>query len=523
MPRLLLLALAGCLTLTPVGFALSVDDRAEAGRETEPAALSGTWAASGDQPFAGTLRGVVTVPADAGTSARIRLENARFTAVPSGCLPSSIRRQRTWVTPDGTTVTCRLPAGGDRVVEFHAVAIGGPDAEIGGTVRAGGAETDLPTLPAPATPAALSPRLRLLSSPDFLNADVGDLARGPGFWNPRRSANGINRDYRRALDGVLDDWAATDPDGVLVAGDLVNGRWGYDDKRAGNFGRVRTLPQRLAALDRAAQTYFPQWRQRFDRHRLDVFPAMGDHEYGDNPWPADKRVLATRFRDRFADQFTRDRRGRAVFADRPRGMHEFTAYAGRPLPDVQLITLDVFDITRKKARLGLDAEQRDWLRGVLQKAQRDRVRWIVVQGHVPILGPVRTRGSSNLSLPDREDSWVWRTFEKYGVDLYLSGEAHDVTVLEHGGVSQVTHGGMFQFGLTNAVLLDFYDDFVYLTLRDYDLRHRDAADGSRLWETRKRGLPKQLELRGAPYTIGTAVLPDAGGLRLESGLLVPWH
>jgi hypothetical protein len=244
--------------------------------------------------------------------------------------------------------------------------------------------------------------------------------------------------------------------------------------------------------------------------------------YGDNPWPADKRVLASAVRERFADYFTRTGSGAPRFPDHPTGPHAATAYAGRPLPDVQVITIDPFDITPHRARIGLDPSSGPGCAGCCGgRAQRDEVRWIVVQGHVPILGPVRTRGSSKLYFPGGADSRIWQLFERYGVDLYLCGEAHDVTVREQGGVTQVTHGGLFPFGLTNALLLDFYDGFVYLTLRDYVVRDREAADGTRLWETHRTGMPEHIEVLHRPFTLGTGVLSDSGGLQDESGVLVP--
>jgi len=139
---------------------------------------------------------------------------------------------------------------------------------------------------------------------------------------------------------------------------------------------------------------------------------------------------------------------------------------------------------------------------------------------VPIVWPVGTsRGSSGLHYPGGTSSPLWKMFARYGVDLYLSGEVHDVSVAEQDGVTQISHGGLFQFGLTNALLLDFYDNSIYLTLRDYDMRARDAADGTRLWETRRRGLPKLLEVADQPFTIGTALLPHDGDLESASGVL----
>ena len=203
--------------------------------------------------------------------------------------------------------------------------------------------------------------LRLLSSPDFLNADVADLGRAPSRWSPGRSENGINNSYRRALDRILDDWEAQDPAAVLVAGDLVNGRWGRDDRHVGTFGPVRTLTQQKAAVRRAARTYYPQWLERFREHGLDVYPATGDHEYGDNDWPREKRALASTFADAFADHFTRTSSGAPRFADHPSGPHAATAYAWRPRADVQVVSIDVFDITPRAAHLRVDRAQLRWL------------------------------------------------------------------------------------------------------------------------------------------------------------------
>lgn len=364
----------------------------------------------------------------------------------------------------------------------------------------------------------MAPDLRLISSPDFLNADVGDLAEGPSRWTPARSSNSTNADYERALGEILDDWADLDPAAVLVAGDLVDGRWGYDDQKTGNFGPVTILPQARAALRRAARTYYPQWTERFTRRGLAPFPAMGDHEYGDNPWSARKRKFASDFRREFAREFTLSPTGAPRFADRPPGQAATTAYAGRPTPDLQVVTLDVFDITPQRARVGLDAQQFTWLRGVLAKAKRDDVEWVVVQGHTPIATPVRARGSSVLQYPGGTDSRLWKLFRRYDVDLYLAGEVHDTTAIERDGVVQISHGGLFQFGLTTALVLDFYGSSLYLTLRDYDVRHADV--GPRLWETRRGGMPSQISVEGSPMTIGTAIVSQ-GRLIDPSGVLKP--
>jgi Calcineurin-like phosphoesterase len=206
----------------------------------------------------------------------------------------------------------------------------------------------------------------------------------------------------------------------------------------------------VVATRRAAATYYPQYLQRFRDRGLELYPAIGDHEYGDNPWPRSKRRLAPVFKNEFARFFTRTPSGRPRFADHPTGPHAGTAYAVRPAPDVQVVSIDPFDITAGRARLRLDRAQERWLEGVLRRAQEDGVRWTIVQGHLPLLAPVRARGSSELHYPRGSRSELWRLFRRYGVDVYLCGEVHDVTATSSDGILQLAHGGAFQFGLTTT-------------------------------------------------------------------------
>lgn len=461
---------------------------------------------------------------------RVDLRHARMVRIPDECEPSSVTGSASAII--GADLVCTGLAAVDSVT-FTAMVLGQAGDEVGGEITARrGLEyrtSIIPDRTISGGEPTLSPDLRLLSSPDFLNGDVGDLADGPGFWSQQpgatRTSNSTNRDYERALDRILDDWEALDPAGVLVAGDLVDGRWGSDDQGSGNFGPVGTIPERRLALQRAARTYYPQWKQRFVDRGLSVFPAMGDHEYGDNPWPQAKRDLAADFKAEYARVFTTDATGQPLFADRPEGPASLSAYAGRPSPDVQVVTLDVFDITPERARVRVDPQQMTWLRGVLRRAQRDDVEWVIVQAHVPILYPVRARDSSLLHYPRGSESRLWKVFDRFGVDLYLAGEVHDATTAEADGVVQISHGGIFQFSLTTALLLDFYGDRLYVTLRDYDVQHSEKPNGTRLWETRRAGMPGNLEVSREVSTIGTATIVGkkrGSGSRLTaaSGILI---
>ena len=478
--------------------------------------------------------GAVLVEGGALVSARIEvaagtdrvdvvLRNAFPVSLPDGCVPSNVKALRSFIS--GSGLRCELD--GATGVDLTAIVDGAATSRVGGTVvtatgTARTQTTETATAPLPERVVTgdsdVEPDLRLVSSPDFLNADVADLSRGPGSWRPSRSSNGTNAAYDRVLDGILDDWASLDPAAVLVAGDLVNGRWGYDDRRTGTFGPVGTLAQQKAALRTAARTYYPQWQQRFDDHGLSVFPTIGDHEYGDNPWGPNKRKLADTYRAEFARQFTSNPDGTPRYTDRPPGQARRTAFAGRPSPDLQIVSLDVFDITPARARIRLDPQQLRWLEGVLARAKRDRVRWIVIESHVPIAFPVRNRASSALHYEGGTKSALWKLMRRYDVDLYLSGEVHDTQLVARDGIVQVSHGGAFQFGLTTALVLDFYGDSVYLTLRNYDVRTRDG--GRPLWETRREGLPARIESDRPPVVIGTASVTD-GRLVGASGILTP--
>ncbi|WP_205473501.1 metallophosphoesterase [Nocardioides sp. SYSU D00038] len=491
------------------------------GADAAPGDLEVRWDAGGTSSPAGSVE-TGHVRLGSGPSGRLGLvvTGGRFLRVPTPCVASSVIAERSSLDQPQTTLRCEVRAGTDRVVPFVVEVGSTRGVQLRVTARFAGREDVSPWHVVGVGPGTAERRLRLLSSPDFTNADIADLRRGPSSWRPGRSENSVNPAYRKALDVVLDDWQAADPDGVLVAGDLVDGRWGADAAGTGNFGPVRTLRERKRALKRAAATYYPQWLERFTQRGLPVHTAAGDHEYGDNPWPAERRALAKSFEKAYGRWIGRTRSGHLRYADHPSGPHAASAYAFRPHPDVQVVTINPFDITKARVRIGLDPAQRRWLQGVLAQAQADGVRWTIVQGHTPVLWPVRTRGSSALHYPGGAGSDLWRLFERYGVDLYLSGEVHDITLKEHGGVTQVSHGGLFQFGLTNYLLVDVYDDRLELALRDFRAQFSDAADGSRLWETRGPGMPKKLKVAPDPHTIGTAVVTP-GGLADSSGVLLP--
>ncbi|VXC49513.1 metallophosphoesterase family protein [Nocardioides sp. AX2bis] len=378
--------------------------------------------------------------------------------------------------------------------------------------------------PAGADDRAAPPDYRFVSSPDFLNMDLADLT-GLPTWSPGLPT-GTSPQHERALDVVLDGIAAEAPQDVLVAGDLVEGHWSLDDAGTGLFGPVRTERQQQRAVVRAARSYYPAWLTRFREHGLPLpHTAVGDHELGDNPWgrrgggySGFKWRNLGLFRQLYADALVAPR----GYAAHPRrGPARSTAYATSLDPEVLLVTLDVFSRTRNGVVAEVDPAQLRWLRGVLRGARRTGVDWVVVQGHTPVLGPVRTVGSSGLMYEGGRGSPLWRTLVRHDVDLYLAGEVHDVTAVRDRGVTQVSHGGLFGYGGTNYLVGEVRGDEMSLVVR----RFRSQVDGTeRIWQTdTRRGQPLDLTYEPDPPAVGTMTLTADGRVRGRDGLLAPYR
>ena len=256
-PVLCLLATATALTV-PSGSATS----------SGAARVAGVgWAdASGTAAERAVLPLRVTVGAGAATEATVRVGGGAVVGLPDACALSSVVRRRSYVSADGTTLVCDVvdERAQELAIEVRAGVAPGP---LTVTITDGGVATAAPVREVLAGPPDTPRRLRLLSSPDFLNADIADLRRGPGLWNRNRSANSTSPAYERAIDHVLDDWQRQQPDGVLVAGDLVDGRWGRDVAPHRHSARSANGAQRATAARRAAATYYPQYVEALPRPR----------------------------------------------------------------------------------------------------------------------------------------------------------------------------------------------------------------------------------------------------------------
>ena len=364
---------------------------------------------------------------------------------------------------------------------------------------------------------------RFVAMPDFLNQDVGDVRTLP-TWH-EGDPNSWTPFLERSIEVVLDEVAAAGPDSVLVTGDLVEGHWLRDVDDTGIFGPSRTDQQRTAMLRRAGHFYHSTYVERFRERGLELHAAVGDHDVGDDPFRGPrwrfKRASIPAYKQLFGRYHTRAPDSGPRYPDRPVGTPwADAAYAVQLSPDVLLVTVDVFHVTRNDVRIEVVGGQLAWLRNTLRAAQERGTRWVVVQGHTPIVTPVRTRMSSALTLRGGTDSALWRTLAEYDVDLYLAGEVHDTSMQQEDGVTQVATGGLLYAGDTSYLTADVYDDRVVLDVREFDsVRHAWQGD---LWQLGAYRTFGHVEIEPGSHSVGELVLLDDGSVLSASGKLAEY-
>jgi len=260
-----------------------------------------------------------------------------------------------------------------------------------------------------AEPASKKASWRFVSIPDFLNCDVR-------YPEPK---------WEDALGYVLRQIRAENPDFVLVAGDLVMGRWWDGPKQ----------------IEELSKVFYTAWIGRMRDHGLKFYAAVGDHELGDNPWHGKRLEHVPHYERAFVKYLKMPRNG-------PPGKEGLTySFVHK---NVLFVAVDVFEQESMGAGMGtatFSGKQVDWLRKTL--ADRADADHVVVMGHTPIIGPVRARASSRLMLKGGRGSRLWQTMKAGGVDLYLCGEVHAITCRQVDGIEHIAHGSLF--GYVNTV------------------------------------------------------------------------
>ena len=266
---------------------------------------------------------------------------------------------------------------------------------------------------------------------------------------------------------------------ILLPGDSNRGHWdtpGFISKFNPNLSPEQTILQ-------AGKRCYEGMIDTFQKGGYDrLLMAVGDHEVGDNPWPAGSAVsrYQPEFREAFAKAFnyssnlTSFKYTKKIGSanSRPLGTkYEDTSYAYH-YKNVLFITVDVFHQQDYQTEIGTQGTvtgtvvgpQLMWLESVLSEARKNAsIKHIFVQAHLPVLYPVRKVSSSGMLIDDGEDSNFWRLLRKYKVDVYFAGEVHANTVTKDPKsdlLQIVTRGNFF----TNFQTVDISDEKFEMTL-----------------------------------------------------------
>lgn len=322
------------------------------------------------------------------------------------------------------------------------------------------------------TPPATDP-VQFVSFPDFFNFDI------PEPW-PK---------YDGAVDHFLTCVKEEKPNFVLVDGDMVGGRW-WDS------------PQ---CVESNGMIYYAAWKRRLEKHGLRYYTAIGDHELGDDPWPKEKRALIPHFEAVYKQNFQMPQNG-------PKNKKGLAYYVREG--DLLVITVETFEVVNDSMRIQVAGEQLAWLNKTLADHQ-DAV-FKIVQGHVGLWGQLNSRSSSRLMMENEKQSAFYKTLIAHGVDAYLAGEFHDVTVLASEGLWQIVHGSSWGRAVVNTqdyLVGKVEKNQLHLTLK----RLYMEVDGGHMWNVNKPRGPRetvrisQRSLTNGPEITGTLTITNQNG------------
>lgn len=283
-------------------------------------------------------------------------------------------------------------------------------------------------VPAAVHGATQSDTIRFTSVPDIFN------------WNISNPQPG----WEETLDWFFTRLHEEGPDFHLNAGDIMDARW-WDN------------PEQVVAK---TEEYWTGWKQRYEERGMTVYLAPGDHEYGDDGG-LKKGDIARAFGEQLTNMMEMPMNGPEANLGRAFWVRE---------GNLLLVTLDTFVDRGDHFGYTVGSEQLVWFDEVL--AEHADAEFVIVQGHLPIIGPVRSENSSASMLENGTDSALWEVMDKHDVDVYLTGEHHRITVSHQDGIWQVVHGALW--GTQND--LNYLrgmvtDDSLTLELVEFDVKY----------------------------------------------------
>ncbi len=244
-----------------------------------------------------------------------------------------------------------------------------------------------------------SDEIKFTSVPDLFNWNID---------NPQEK-------WEDALNWFFNHLQKDGPDFTLNAGDIMDARWwkGADQ------------------IESETNKYWLGFKKRFDDRGMKVYIAPGDHEYGDDIGLS-RGDIARKFGSQFSKLMNMPLNG-------PEN-HKGRAFWVRN-KNLLLISLDTFEDAGKKFDYTVGEMQLKWMKEVLEQ-NRD-AEFIIVQGHLPIIGPVKSKNSSASMLEEGQNSKLWKLMVEYKVDAYFCGEHHRITVIKKDDIWQIVHGALW--------------------------------------------------------------------------------
>jgi DNA repair exonuclease SbcCD nuclease subunit len=322
--------------------------------------------------------------------------------------------------------------------------------------------------------------IRFTSVPDIFN------------WNISNPQPG----WEDALDWFFKRLKAEGPDFNLNAGDIMDARWWNDAEQ----------------VQKKTEEYWGGFVKRYRDAGLTVYVAPGDHEYGDDGG-LKKAHIARVFGEQFTTLMGMPRNG-------PKNHLGRTFYVRNG--NLLIITLDTFEDTGgSRFAYTVGEEQLAWMEKTL--TDHKDAEFVIVQGHLPIVGPVKSKNSSASMLKGGKTSKLWQLMVAHKVDVYLCGEHHRITTKKVDGIWQIVHGalwgtqtdlnymrGVAKPGELRLELLEF--DVTYSGGYIGDHPHRGATN-----KPRENVAIAAETLKDGPRLTGTLVLKSHDGTVTETG------
>lgn len=376
------------------------------------------------------------------------------------------------------------------------------------------------------------PIVKFVSVPDFINMDL--QFNDPRLFNltnvrqtqlvaeinaggPQANINPnvgnfvgtVENGYYGASQVLLEAIAQEGADFLTVSGDMLYTRW---PKGSQLGGPVADDANHIRAQ---ADIYYDAWIETVASYAgfslSDVYTVVGDHEIGDNNWGANKRPLIPYYREVYVDKLGNESTVvSGAYVASPAGFEGRTYAVQRG--NLLLVGIDQFETFTTSGtytnlgpqiasvKVDVTGTQLAWLDNTLSMANSDpAIEHIVVLGHAPIAGrdSVKVGHSSGLKNATGESGPLWQTLARHGVDLYLPGEVHDISMQLADDVLQVVTGtNIFQpsdaagatnigFNLAqprtseqNYLVVDVFEDRLELTLKQIE---------TKLWGNRGAG------------------------------------